>query len=307
MVWAVQYRFSPDAVLLIGYRYDSLFRFVAKWSGRVPLLFRGDSHRLAQTPGDAWRRVKRHLLKLWFRRFSAILYVGQANRGYFEMHGVRPEKLFFSPHAVDNDRFQSGGQEMMADARRWREELGIPPQHRVVLFAGKFEENKRPLDLLAAFKAGRFRDATLLFVGDGRLEKELRETAGDTANIRFAPFQNQSLMPRAYAAADLCVLPSLSETWGLAVNEAMAVGRAVVVSNHVGCAADLVRPMENGLVFNAGDVGSLTAALREALSDDERLARWGEASRGIVADYSYDAATSGLLRALDYVNGRKSA
>src|SRR4029077_15252629 len=98
-------------------------------------------------------------------------------------------------------------------------------------------------------------------------------------------FQNQSEMPRTYAAADLFVLPSYGseETWGLAINEALCAAKPVIVSNHVGCGPDLVHAFQNGLVFQAGSVDSLADALREALSNRERLLRWGQKGQKIVS------------------------
>jgi glycosyltransferase involved in cell wall biosynthesis len=110
-------------------------------------------------------------------------------------------------------------------------------------------------------------------------------------------------MPRTYAVADLVVLPSYGsgETWGLAINEAMCMSRAVIASTHVGCTHDLIQPYRNGLVFPAGDVSALTVCLKEAFSDRERLKIWGEESRKIVTHYSYTQTTQGLREALTHV------
>ena len=236
-----------------------------------------------------------------YRRFAAVLYVGRANREYFRWHGVPDEHLFFSPHAVDNERFADRPDETQREAIAWRALLGVPPAHALVMFAGKFEDKKRPLDLLKAFGRLGMEDASLVFVGAGHLEPELRGQAEEMPNVRFAPFQNQSQMPRTYAAANLFVLPSHGhgETWGLAVNEALCLGRPVIVSDHVGCAADLVEPGRNGLIFPAGNIDALVAALRDALSDRKRLVRWGEEGRRIVARYSYAQTSAGLFEAMD--------
>jgi glycosyltransferase involved in cell wall biosynthesis len=110
-------------------------------------------------------------------------------------------------------------------------------------------------------------------------------------------------MPRTYAIADLVVLPSYgaSETWGLAINEAMCLSCPVVVSSHVGCAQDLIHYQQNGLVFPAGNVSALANSLQEAFSDRKRLQRWGEESQKIVSQYSYTQASQGLKQALDYI------
>ena len=121
-------------------------------------------------------------------------------------------------------------------------------------------------------------------------------------------------MPRTYAAGDVMVLPSYGagETWGLAVNEAMCLGRPVIASDHVGCAADLVKPEQTGLIFPAGDVEALAHCLRRALGqsrgaegDRSPLCQWGQAGQAHISHYSYDQATEGLLEALSTLAPRR--
>lgn len=302
---------QPDAALLIGYRYASLLKMILTPKARrtFPLILKGDSHRLVGEGIEIKSVGRRKIIAAIFERFSACLYVGQANRDYFRKHGVSEDRLFFSPHAVDNERFTTSMVLASEEGRKWRTELGISPHNLLLLFAGKFEEKKRPLDLLEAFVRLQRSDVSLLFVGAGKLEVELRRKAGQVPNVFFAPFQNQTAIPRAYAACDLFVLPSFGpeESWGLAVNEAMCLSKPVVVSSHVGCGSDLVREGENGLIFEAGDVGALTSVLQTALSDRKKLQRWGEESRRIVADYNYANATLGVERALEFVTSRGRA
>ncbi|MEL6457000.1 MAG: glycosyltransferase family 4 protein [Cyanobacteria bacterium J06621_15] len=293
--------YNPDAVLLMNYNYASLYRFLFTWNNqKIPLLFRGDSHRLIPSTGiKTW--AKKKFITQIYRRFAACLYVGKANYEYFRYHGVQPENLFFSPHAVDNNRFFTQAETAKQQAITWKKELGILQHHAVILFAGKFEDKKRPTDLLKAFLQAKLSQVSLLFVGAGSLEDDLKSQALNHHNIHFAPFQNQSLMPRTYAAADLVVLPSYGthETWGLVINEAMCLGKPVIVSSHVGCAQDLVHPGKNGLIFNAGNISALAESLKQAFSDKQRLQKWGEESREMISNYSYSQATNGLLAALE--------
>jgi glycosyltransferase involved in cell wall biosynthesis len=143
----------------------------------------------------------------------------------------------------------------------------------------------------------------LLFVGSGELEAELRAMTGGEIgrSVFFAPFQNQSEMPKVYACGDVLVLPSFGsgETWGLAVNEAMSLGKPVIVSSHVGCAEDLVIPGETGWVFPAGQVEALGQVLSAAASDPEALLAMGRRARKHIGGYSYERATEALIDALE--------
>jgi glycosyltransferase involved in cell wall biosynthesis len=290
--------YQPDAVLLMNYNYASIYQFLWHWRD-CPILFRGDSHRLLPHRGvKAW--LRQQWISAVYQRFDRILYVGKANYNYFRYHNVGTDKLFFAPHAIDNQRFTSQIDTAAVEAQQWKHSLGISASHRVVLFAGKLIPKKRPIDLLEAFIAARIPNTSLLFVGSGRLETELRSRAKGHNNIFFAPFQNQSLMPRTYAIGDLFVLPSYGngETWGLAVNEAMCLGKPIIVSNHVGCAQDLVQPNQNGLIFPAGNITALQACLQKAFQSAEVLATWGQNSRKIIAHHSYAQFTAGLKQAL---------
>jgi glycosyltransferase involved in cell wall biosynthesis len=294
---------APSAVLLTAYNFASIYHFLLRWRAvDVPLLFRGDSHRLVPPRGLRAALTRKFIASI-FRRFDAVLYVGSANREYFVQHGVPPERLFHCPHAVDNDRFFAARSSADAEAPAWRRSLGIPDGNSVVLFAGKFEEKKRPLDLLHAFRDAALERASLLFVGSGPQDQALRAAASGLDNVHFAPFQNQSRIPTAYAASDVFVLPSYgpAETWGLAVNEAMCMGRAVIASTHVGGARDLVLPGVTGLVFPAGDVVALAEALREALRDRGRLKDWGMRGRERIEAFSYEQASAGVVKALRHL------
>ncbi|MDJ0652839.1 MAG: glycosyltransferase family 4 protein [Xanthomonadales bacterium] len=289
--------FSPDAVLFMAYRYWGLLLLIRALHSRgIPLLFRGDSHRLVDR--HSWRsKTARRFIAAIFRQFAGCLYVGRANREYFTYHGVTDDRLFFSPHAVDNDRFLGARDGASERAARWRRELQIPDDAVLLLFAGKLTRKKRPTDLLAAFRGLDRRQCYLLFVGSGELEQELKRESAD--HVRFLPFQNQTDMPAVYAMADLFVLPSFgrSETWGLAVNEAMCLGVPVVVSDHVGCHLDLVQGRGTGWVFPAGDRLRLAETLKQAIDDGSLRQKSGTRASRLIRQYGYPQATQGLVEA----------
>ena len=291
---------NPGAMLLFGYNWLSHQR--ALWWARsqgIPVIFRGDSHLLGrgQLP-----LTKRLLLRFLYRQFNAITFVGIANRHYFRTLGVPEEALFFAPHAVDAARFQASEPLAQIAAASLRTALGLDGK-RIVLFAGKFEPAKQPLELLEAFVQTNPVAAALVFVGDGTEKERLKALAAANPEIcvKFLPFANQTEMPARYLLADIFALPSRGhyETWGLAVNEAMHLGVPCLVSDLVGCQADLVQNAETGWVFQATASGALAVTLRAALATPtEEIKRLGRNARTRVAGYTYEQTTDGLLHAL---------
>jgi len=291
---------KPDAVLTFGYNYASLLRLLLTLPQRIPLLLRGDSHRLGVKPTFK-AFLKNSLTTLLFRRYRAFLYCGQANKDYFLHRGVKPKQLFFTPHAIDMEHFQKIPS-VQEKAQAWRNSLNIAETDTLILFAGKLEEKKRPNDLLESFLNLQQPQRHLVFVGSGLQEESLKQKAAPYSTIHFLPFHNQSKMPTVYTAADLFVLPSFGsgETWGLAVQEALACGTPVVVSDHVGCHSDLIEGKTNGLVFQAGSRLSLTEALEKALLPNQ-LKAWAPQTRASLENHTYAQATEGLLVALEFI------
>ncbi|HEX9953231.1 MAG TPA: glycosyltransferase family 4 protein [Rubricoccaceae bacterium] len=287
--------FRPDAVLVYGWSFRSHLRVLRAFHGRTRVLFRGDSTLLDETAGP--RRVARRVALRWvYRHVDTALYVGTNNRAYYRAHGLRDSQLVWMPHAVDNDRFADPMHEAAAVA--WRGEMGIPRAAPVIVSAGKLEPIKAPEVLLNAF--ARLDDglgAHLVFVGSGEMEARLRADAARSSvgeRVHFAGFANQSRMPAAYRLGDVFVLPSRSETWGLATNEAMACGRPVIVSDRVGCAPDLIVEGETGWTVPAGNSDRLRGALHDALADVERLARMGRTAQTRIAEWSLAVQAAAL-------------
>jgi len=224
------------------------------------------------------------------RRFDGYLYVGQRNREYLLHYGARADRLFFSPHCVDNEAFRAA-----SEAAR----PALAGRKRCILFVGKLVERKRPIDVLRA--AAVFRrnhgDIDVAFAGTGELETALRrEAATLELPVIFHGFVNQSALPAVYAAADVVVLPSDGrETWGLVVNEAMACGVPAVVSDAVGCGPDLVEGGATGAVFPLGDIGAMARAIETAISLPTETTRRLLAER--TAIYSPRRAAQGIIEA----------
>jgi len=271
---------KPDAVHVTGWAWASHLSAIGAFHRRgIPVLFRGDSHLLDGTDrGPAWW-LKRTVLGHVYSWPSAFLYVGEANREYYRLLGVDPSRLYACPHSIEVRRFAEAEDTSGPEAARWRAELGITADQSVLLFAGKFEAKKRPLELMRTVQTSGGRNLVLILAGGGELERDVQSLAAqDPARFRVLPFQNQSRMPTLYRMGDLFVLPSaFGETWGLAVNEAMACGRPVLLSDRVGCASDVV-DARCGRVFPWADLEGMMRAAHELVSDRQRLREMGRAA-----------------------------
>ncbi|WP_235526214.1 glycosyltransferase family 4 protein [Pedobacter sp. Leaf216] len=296
-------QFEPAAILVYGWAYQSHLTVMRHFKGKIPVWFRGDSTLLDDRPG--LKNLSRRFFLTWvYSHIDTAFYVGTANKAYFKAMGVANYKLIHAPHAVDNDRF---GQSRQEEVVKLREHLGITQNEILILYAGKFEEKKNPLILLEGFLNLNHSNTHLLFVGNGELEEKLKNTAlrqtqGDNRNerIHFMDFQNQLTMPVIYQACDLFCLPSKgpAETWGLTVNEAMAAGKAVLVSDKVGCAKDLIIDKENGFVFKSENLPDLTNKLLK-FERNITLEQFGRKSIEIISSWNFDRQCGIIINQLD--------
>ena len=290
-----------DAFLVNGWYTKSYWQAMAAcWRTGTPLLVRGDSH--LQTPRSLVKRAAKEVAyRSFIPRFDGYLVVGERSREYYRHYGADPERMHFVPHFVDAEFFRTRA--ASADRPALRERYGVGAGSRVALFAGKFTPVKRPLDFVEAVAAlvQREPDVEGVMVGDGPLRSEVEGAiARSGAPIRLTGFLNQSEMPGAYAIANALALPSLTETWGLVVNEAMACGLPAAVSDAVGCALDLVDEGRTGATYS-GDGVDRSRGLTEALHRALLIANEPATRRALAAKtetYSLDRAVEGTLDAV---------
>jgi glycosyltransferase involved in cell wall biosynthesis len=299
----------------------------------IKTVMMNESHAGTARSGRAGTWVKRRLVGM----FDAALVGGAPQKRYFTSLGLPEKRIFIGYDAVDNDYFFRRTEEIRNSPAEARLRYGLPEHYFLSL--GRFVGKKNLGTLLKAYR--KFLDVTpdskthLVMVGAGEEEpnlqalcKELRlltyraaETSGlgtqDTAppakgkpGVHFFGFRQVDENPWFYALADAFVLPSLYEEWGLVVNEAMASGLPVVVSETAGCAEDLLengqprsvglngflevslkngmggRIRRNGFVFDPGSSDECAAVLGVLESQKELRQAMGSASREIVEKFS---------------------
>lgn len=289
-------RLQPDAVLVNGWVVKTCLQ--ALWACRrrgIPCMVRGEANLLR--PRAWWKHAIHRLLQ---KQYQAYLAIGSANRAFYRSHGCPPERIFNVPYVVNNDWFAQAAEQRVGACTELRKQWGIRENAVVFLFAGKLVEKKHPQDLLTALgeMSPELRQrAHVLIAGSGPLLEACRSQAEAQAlPVTFAGFVNQSVLPDAYAAADVLVLPSdAGETWGLVVNEAMASRRPAIVSRAVGCCEDLVIEGETGYAFEVRDTAALAGLMCQYVEKPQLAAEQGENARKHIAKFSLQVAVAGIV------------
>jgi glycosyltransferase involved in cell wall biosynthesis len=284
-----------DVLVVHGYNFPSAMLALLGPHGRTKVVLRGESN-LLRPRSTPIRLAKNVYLRSLFSRIDHFLAIGSLNAAYYAAYGVPRERISVAPYTVDDSLFASARASNEAERRARRSALGLPPDGLLVLFVGKFIPLKRPLDIVRAVASLPSDCAvSLALAGSGELEAQVRaEIAqlGVEKRVQLLGFKNQSELPQLYGCADVLVLASDTETWGLVVNEAMAAGMVPIVTDRVGCGPDLVEP---SCIYPFGDVTALQAILTRMAREPEwfaelraraeqRIAHWGlpDTARGFV-------------------------
>ena len=276
---------GANALLVYGWNFKSHWAAIRFFNKKIPVFFRGDSTLLNEKIGVK-QLLRRTVLKYIYSYIDKALYAGIANKAYFKAMGLKEKQLVFMPHAIDNSRF-AVNKIYENEALLLKNKLGIAKGSLVFLFAGKLDDNKNVSLLIKAFIDINTRVHYLIIVGNGVKETELKEQSNYHDNIIFLNFQNQQQMPVIYAAGDIFILPSKSETWGLSINEAMAAGKPIIASNTIGGTFDLIKNNKNGFIFNCDDVNDLTKTLNYFTNNLDAVSLMGKVSLEIIEKYSY--------------------
>jgi glycosyltransferase involved in cell wall biosynthesis len=277
----------------------------------IPVLLRTDSTLIDHPRGPLKLALKSIFFRI-LRHFTyGVLSVGQRNTEYWRHHLGQDIPVFSIPYAVDNEYFQERCSAASATREKLRQQLDLEADRPVLLFASKLLARKCCVDLVEAYlelvRRSQVEQAArplpyLLIVGEGeqrpQIEARLQQaSAEDRKDVRLLGFRNQSELPRFYNLCDVFVLPSIHEPWGLVVNEAMNAGKAIVVSDEVGCQPDLVENGDNGLVFRARNVDALAGTLASVLADPAVYRKMGERSLQRIQAFSFEANVKGLMQA----------
>ena len=311
-VWKLIREGKFDAVIChTGYLRATFWiaYWAAKFSGTA-FLFGTDTTTLTPLDGRVWKRhVKRVFWPLLLRLADQVIVPSTGSVELMRSLGLPDKRVTITPYVVDNDWWLE--QSARVDRAAVRAAWGASPEDTVILYCAKLQSWKRPLDLLQAFAQARLSNALLVFAGEGPLRGRLESEAaalGVALRVKFLGFVNQTQLPAIYTAADLMVLPSSYDAFGVVVNEAMLCGCAVAVSDSVGAGRDLVKQGKTGFVYPCGDIDVLAAILQQAATDGAKLREMGRAARARMDSWSprenIDQTIAAVARAVSRVEGR---
>ncbi len=297
-----------DAVIfMLGWgSVSAMLGILACRLARIPFFLYGDSS-FPPAEDSLRRRARALLLRLLFGNTTGFMVSGMLNADYYRHYGADPDHFFLLPWAVDNERFAAASRFAPGERERMRESLGIRPEQIVFVFSAKLIARKDPMTLLRAYEAMPWRErAIILLLGDGVLREPLEAYAREhgLTGTRFAGFVNQSDLPKYYGLSDVFVLPSTYEPRGAVINEAMACGLPVIVTDRCGSIGDIVLDGENALIYPAGNVDALATMMTRLVRDDILRQRMAERSCAIINTWTFARGVEGVKEMLRWTTSR---
>jgi glycosyltransferase involved in cell wall biosynthesis len=262
------------------------------WLRRIPVTIESDTQ--LDPAKAAWRRVlKRLLFPVLFHIPRMFFPAGTRQTAYLRRYGVPQARIRIAQMTVDVRSIMSRIDRSVSPVRR---DGGI-----VFMYAGRLESYKGVQDLLDAFMdLQRYgQTAHLVIAGEGRLRAQVETYAGAHSNVRYLGRLSGEELTNSYGQADVLVLPSRSESWGLVVNEAMAAGMPVIATDRVGCVDDLVREGENGYVVPSASAARLSEAMRTFIEQPNTVALMGQKSRQMISTWTIEDEARILVTAWD--------
>lgn len=299
VLWKALDTYAPEVVAIPGWATTSALLALA-WCRHhnIPAILMSDSQEIDE-PRVWWKEwVKSRIV----RQYSVGFVAGSRHKDYLEMLGMPREMISTGYDVVDNNHFCDGAAQCSKHALKHRIEKTVP--ERFFLNSSRFVDKKnltRLIDAFALYSAAAGEAAwSLVILGDGPLRPQLEEQIArlDLGSLVFLPgFKQYNELPVYYGLASVYVQSSTTEQWGLVVNEAMAAGLPILVSDRCGCAPDLVSDGVNGYVFDPFDIDGLAELMGKIAMAPERLETMGEESRRLIDRWTPEFFAEGLLKA----------
>jgi glycosyltransferase involved in cell wall biosynthesis len=299
--WMIEH--DVRAVIMVGYNDPGRLRII-RWCHRhdVPLFLWGDSNIFGDTATGMKARIKKMVVGRVVAACTGTMPCGSCGAAYFEKYGAAKDRIFCSPYEPDYQLIMELPAEFI---ERARQEYSLPRERRRFVFSARVVSVKRPDLMIDAFVAVADQRAEwdLLMVGDGELREEMQRRVPErlAKRVIWTGFlSDQAVISALYRLSDCLVLPSDFEPWAVVINEAAAAGIAIVSTNIVGAAHELVRDGVNGRMVPPGDLGALTEAML-GVSQRERIDSLKAGSVAVLEDWRRRGdPIEGIRRALRF-------
>lgn len=256
---------KPSAILFYGYFLpENWILLTIARNLKIPCLFIGET--FGRKSSSVRQRIKDRLLPPFFKKCAKIISIGKHSTEFYQEYNVPLEKITEAKYAIDLSFFKKTG----ISKETAKKKVGLEPERFTILFIGRLFFRKRPLDTVTLHKtlSEKFKNQIqTVVVGNGEMEATLQTESQGQDSFHYLGFKNQKEILAYYEAADVLFVPSEYETWGLVVNEAMAMGTPALVTENCGVANDLVLDGETGWVFPSGDLEVAFKKMEMAISD----------------------------------------
>ena len=289
-----------DFVVLYDYTEQAARHLISKCrKKKIPYILNCDGVMLSPHGNPLKDIYKRFLIS----GAAAYLASGEHAKKYFMSFGADEKKIHLHPFsALVPDDFVdaplSGAEKLTL-----RKKLGLPETQKIAVGVGRFIPLKRYAELIEAW-ADMPPSCTLLLIGGGREEEHYRAVIREKGleNVILEPFHPAAELREYYRAADIFVHPTSYDVWGLVVNEAMASGLPVVVSDHCVAGRELIKDGENGYKTPMGDEAALCRRAKELLEASEDLrASMGKEALETIKPYTLENMASAQLAAFESI------
>jgi glycosyltransferase involved in cell wall biosynthesis len=276
-------KFKPTVINLPGY-YDpamNLVFFYCKLVG-IKVILSIDS-----TEGDNIQKSWKEIIKKWIvRNSSGFFCYGTKSAELMLKLGAKSNQILLRNNAVDNNSIEKIHQKALKNREIEKQKLGLRKYN--FIYVGRLIEIKNIDKLFEAYKIVQNKDWGLTCLGEGDKLNELKQFKEENQldGIQFVQGQKWQDVPKFLALADVFVLPSYSEPWGLVVNEAMVCQMPVLVSNRCGCAVDLVHEGKNGFTFDPILIDEIASKMSIFVENPNFKNEFGKYSKELIKTYS---------------------
>ena len=274
---------DPDVVITGGVNPTQLYAFFyARWHGRKHIYATDGT--LASERG--LRVIHKWIRRIVFNRSAALIGSSEGSLDLFRSYGQGSARLFKSHLCIDNERF--------------RDALSQPKRFDL-LFCGRLTQTKQPLfaiDVAERVATLLGRRVSLLFVGSGVLEPQLRARAAGASEVDVSlhGFATQAELPGLYGSARIFLFPTAWDPWGVVANEACASGLPIISTPFAGAVGEIIQDGVNAFVRNP-NIEAWAAAVQILLTDQRRYEEFSRNSLRLVAGHNYDASAAGVIDA----------